>query len=599
MHVAPEGTTDPAGRIVAVDFHHYKALEQFTLDLAGMNVLVGPNNCGKSTIIGAFRLLSVAIRRARSRRPEPVRSLDDLALGWELPLGQLPISTENLRTDYVDGDSFIRFRFANGNLLMLAFPADGGAKLIPASRLRSISSPAIFKQEFPASIACIPILGPIEHREELVRRETVERYLLTHRASRHFRNYWHHFPEGFERFAEMVRQTWPGMSINAPRIENQDPVEVFMFAEEDRMARELYWCGFGFQTWCQLLTHLSRNAGASLVVVDEPEVYLHADVQRQLTTILRDLGPPILMATHSTEILAEAEVSDIVYIDKRKSGGQRFRKVEDVQSVFKSLGSVHNITLVRAVRTRRILYVEGSDDLAIFQEFGGTLGLRKLKSGAFFTAVESGGHGSWKEIAGVARRMADATGFGYAVGAIYDRDYRCQDEIQEISGRLSGDLSYSAILGQKEVENYLLVPDALDRLVAKRSREGVLRPLAGPAGRSSAELLMQITDPMRSDLLAKYLDHEREYFRRKGNLAGSNAPSVIAWFDSTWADLSGRLRIVPGKTVLAAFRAGVQSGVGVSFSDRELAREISVAEIPDEIVASLTRLEKFCSSVVN
>jgi len=35
------------------------------------------------------------------------------------------------------------------------------------------------------------------------------------------------------------------------------------------------WVGFGYQIWCQLLTHLSRAAEDSLVVVDEPEVYLH------------------------------------------------------------------------------------------------------------------------------------------------------------------------------------------------------------------------------------------------------------------------------------------------------------------------------------
>ena len=74
-----------------------------------------------------------------------------------------------------------------------------------------------------------------------------------------------------------------------------------MFCLEDRMTRELYWAGFGFQIWCQLLTHLCRAQDSSLVVIDEPEVYLHPDVQRQLIGILRELGPDVLLATHSTE----------------------------------------------------------------------------------------------------------------------------------------------------------------------------------------------------------------------------------------------------------------------------------------------------------
>ena len=74
-----------------------------------------------------------------------------------------------------------------------------------------------------------------------------------------------------------------------------------MFCLEDRMTRELYWAGFGFQIWCQLLTHVSRAKDATLLIVDEPEVYLHPDVQRQLLGILRDTGPDIVFATHSTD----------------------------------------------------------------------------------------------------------------------------------------------------------------------------------------------------------------------------------------------------------------------------------------------------------
>ncbi|MEZ0305228.1 MAG: AAA family ATPase [Hyphomicrobiaceae bacterium] len=71
------------------------------------------------------------------------------------------------------------------------------------------------------------------------------------------------------------------MAIKAPELDHSTG-ELTMFCLEERMTREIYWVGFGFQIWCQLLTHLSRAAENALVVVDEPEVYLHPDVQRQL-----------------------------------------------------------------------------------------------------------------------------------------------------------------------------------------------------------------------------------------------------------------------------------------------------------------------------
>lgn len=41
----------------SVAFHNYKAFQQFSISLDDINILVGPNNSGKSTVIGAFRIL--------------------------------------------------------------------------------------------------------------------------------------------------------------------------------------------------------------------------------------------------------------------------------------------------------------------------------------------------------------------------------------------------------------------------------------------------------------------------------------------------------------------------------------------------------------
>ena len=51
---------------VRVDFNRFKAFETFTLHLRHFNILVGPNNAGKSTILTAFRILAAAMRKAVS-----------------------------------------------------------------------------------------------------------------------------------------------------------------------------------------------------------------------------------------------------------------------------------------------------------------------------------------------------------------------------------------------------------------------------------------------------------------------------------------------------------------------------------------------------
>ena len=106
-------------------------------------------------------------------------------------------------------------------------------------------------------------------------------------------------------------------------------------------------------------THLTRAKNSHLLVVDEPEIYLHPELQRQLVHLLREIGPDIVMATHSTEIVAEAEPSEILLVDRKNNRAKRLVAADKVQDALDVLGSNQNITLTQLARNRRILFVEG------------------------------------------------------------------------------------------------------------------------------------------------------------------------------------------------------------------------------------------------
>lgn len=57
--------------ITSIRFKNFKALSNFSIHLTDMNVMVGPNNSGKSTIISALRILDVALRKANNKKAEP------------------------------------------------------------------------------------------------------------------------------------------------------------------------------------------------------------------------------------------------------------------------------------------------------------------------------------------------------------------------------------------------------------------------------------------------------------------------------------------------------------------------------------------------
>ena len=162
--------------ITSVRFDHFKAFTDYLVRLESMNILVGPNNSGKSTVIGAFRALAAGLRLARHRRPERITVGEDDWIGYRLPETVIPISLISLWrskcADYVS--------LSNGNRLDLEFPGPGQCILVPRPRGTIVTTRARFRAAFPIEIAVVPVLGPVEHREILRERDTVVRGLSTH-----------------------------------------------------------------------------------------------------------------------------------------------------------------------------------------------------------------------------------------------------------------------------------------------------------------------------------------------------------------------------------------------------------------------------------
>ena len=580
--------------ITSIKFANYKALKQYSVSLQGMNVLVGPNNSGKSTVIRVIRVLEIALRIARTRKAKPISFDGNNVWGHRIPEESLPISLENIHTDYDESETKVVFRCSNANLLSLYFPIEGGCVLVPDAHGKDWKSPSKFTKCFPLNIQTIPELGPLEYEETLVAEDTVKRGLSTHRASRHFRNYWRLNPEGFEEFSAMLSETWPGMEIMEPEVPDIMSRRIVMFCREERIAREIYWAGFGFQVWCQLLTHISRAREATLLVVDEPEVYLHPDVQRQLVTILRDLGPDIVVASHSSEIIGESDPSEIVLIDKKKQSASRLKDLKQVQVALDSIGSIHNLALTHLARTGRLLFVESNEDSKILRRFAGVLGFAELSAGSGLTIIESEGFGAWKKIEASAWAFEKALAGQFKIGAVFDRDYFCNEEILAVTSALKKHFNPVHVHERKEIENYLLDPIVLGRAIEKAYLERAKR--TGGSTDFSYDLLIsldKITNDLKNDTVSQLVGKKSDFNKSSGINTSTLTNEVMAYVDSIWSDINDRMAIVSGKAVLAALRANLQETLSINLSTIRIINEFNITEIPAEIKKLVIDIDEF------
>ncbi len=462
---------------------------------------------------------------------------------------------------------------------------------------RPIASSATFKRAFPTNIQVIPVLGPIEQDEPPVTDETVRRAAGTPRASRHFRNYWLKNPDGFDQFARLVEETWPGMSIGRPQILAGVEPRLTMFVSEKRIDRELFWAGSGFQVWCQLLTHISRCSTSDLLVVDEPEVYLHPEVQRQLLGILRDQHPDILLATHSVEIMSEADPSEILLVNKSHRSARRLHDVEGVQQAIDNIGSIQNITLTELARNGRILFVEGVGDYKIIRKFARILGYNDLAAGSGLTPLESGGFDSWPRVEALAWGLEKALGPKLRIAAIYDRDYRCQEETESLSSELGDKIEFAHFHARKEIENYLLLPEALNRAVMQAIKERARR--TGKELVSAVDvrpMLAQITRRLKADCRGQYVSKYCDFFKDSGRDRAELTTRALEVFDRKWAKLDSRLEIVSGKKVLRSIRTKLQKDHNIALSDNRIASAYQKEDVPEDVASLVAKLEQYRTS---
>lgn len=581
--------------ITSVKFRNFKAFRDFSISLRSMNILVGPNNSGKSTILSAFRLLEQALRTSGSHRPVRIAThTRHQGFGHNVPESQIPLELENVHYNYDASDSRIEFRYSNGNVLILYFPEDGGMTCYWELNGPDIRTPSNFRKQFPDKVQVIPVLGPVDQDESIVNDETVRRAAGTHRASRHFRNYWFKNQEGFDEFRELIEETWPNMSIMKPEKLDILSKRLTMFVSERRIDRELYWSGLGFQIWCQLLTHISRCKDSNLLVVDEPEIYLHPEVQRQLLGILREVSPDIVLATHSVEILGEAEPREILIVDKTRRSARRLQDVVGVQEAIDNLGSIQNISLTELARSRRILFVEGVSDYKIIKRFAKLIGLTELAAGSGLTALESGGFDSWSKIQGFAWGLQKSLESELQIAAVYDQDYRSEQENSSLKERLEREISLAHFHRRKEIENYLLLPGVLDRAIKKAIEDRVKRTGEKIDNTLDVrELLNRITLTEEESLSGQYVARYCGYFRSGGKDQATLTSEALMLFNKKWKDLDSRLTIVSGKTVLRTLRTECQERFGITLTNLRIVDAFTREEVPTDLVLLLERLEQF------
>jgi hypothetical protein len=576
--------------VVELNIRNFKCFRQHAIPLRPTTVIVGRNNAGKSTIVEALRLVSLVVDRLGHLPMREVPRWLDIPIanrGVSPSLDNQNFDFENVFHRYGDPPATISARFDTGVEIAIYI---GGPDRIHAvlkdSRSRVVISQAHAGKLGLTPVGILPQIGPLAKEETILVPQYVRQSISTRLASIHFRNelnllYDVAFPE-FKRISET---TWHGLEVRELRgLGGERGEDLRLSIRNDDFVAEVGWMGHGLQMWLQTMWFLARCAQHQCVILDEPDVYMHADLQRKLIRFLNGRYPQVIVATHSVEIMSEVSPDCILVVDRERRQAQFTTDVPEVQKVVDQIGGIHNLQLARLWGSRRCLFVEGKD-IGLLKILHDTLYSDSLDPIDAIPSMPLGGWSGWDYAVGSAMLLKKAVGGNIRSYCILDSDFHTQRQIAARMAQAQEKGVNLHIWERKEIENYLLVPTAIRRVLRRRLRVGVEPPsteeltdkMFGLAGK----LKHRVTDAIAGELWAE---------NRAGGLAAANALARKRVYPR-WHVPEMRLALVSGKEILASLSEWLQKNYGVSISAAAVAREINADELSDEVKAVLSAIE--------
>ncbi|HEX7084687.1 MAG TPA: hypothetical protein VF186_11280, partial [Gaiellaceae bacterium] len=266
--------------------------------------------------------------------------------------------------------------------------------------------------------------------------------------------------------------------------------------------------------------------------------------------------------------------TEILAIDRRQPTSVFASDVEAVQAVVDSLGGVHSIQMTRLLRSRSVVLVEGKD-VRILRILQRTLDPSALPID-LTPNFDLGGRGGLRS-RNVSVPRRNRYGEPIRVYALLDHDYYPDDELDERRADAQQEEIDLHIWRRKEVENYLLVPEAIARVVASGGGAGTASPSADDVAAEfdniAASLRGEVTDCYGTQIQAR---DRRLTFAT----ARQRAEGIV---DAAYQSRSGSWAIISGKVALSRMSRWSQQQFGVSFGPERVARELTNAEIDAEI----------------
>lgn len=450
--------------IKQIVIERFKSIEKIELDLEGINVLIGSNNSGKSSIQQAIQFaISVAQSSSQQRASwkndkyssslskedliyAPLRDIEALALNGKF----VQNVSEAMRISFENLQHHCSVEIRKGKNKNIATSING----------KSLGE-TFQNVEEPFSII-VPGLAGIPHTEEYKPPSIVRKAAAKGSSNSVFRNILLLLSEdrdSWNKFTKSLSEIFPNYNIKVAFDLNSDEY-IKTTLNHNKINLPIDACGTGILQTIQILSYVFLYK-PKLLILDEPDSHLHPDNQRRLAVLLKsiheELGCQLLISTHSRHFFeALKDDSKVFWINNSQVVKEENQTHRDL---LMEIGALEKSDLFRDGEIKCILLTEDSN-------------YKTIKSLCQFSGFQQGSFDTWsykgctnKHVAEVLISFINKQAPSTKIIVHRDRDFMSEQEVVNYRDSLTSTGVDVFITENNDVEHYFINADHINHIL--------------------------------------------------------------------------------------------------------------------------------------
>ena len=367
------------------NFKHFGDRQRIELDHPA--VLIGPNNCGKTTAIQAIALWSQAVRTwfdAKGKAPPKERTATSLN---RLNIVSVPVR----RTRYFWHNATVRRGNRDVPLLItvgilhrnkvepvtMRFRNQGDELVYCTPDDATLKKPEAVETAAGLNVALLYPMSGLETEEAILQPGRIDVLLGQGQTAQVLRNLCllvcKDAPQDWRHVTTLMSRLF-SVELGDPIETGRGSIDLFYRQANVREPLDISLAGRGFQQMLLIFAYLYSHR-RSVLLIDEPDAHLEILRQKQVYVLLREIAArnesQVVLVTHSEVILDEALDHNLTLLLRGRADDLAART--DIRNALKHYGAEH---YVRALERGYVLYVEGGTDLDVLQALARRLGHR-------------------------------------------------------------------------------------------------------------------------------------------------------------------------------------------------------------------------------